>query len=162
MDSRQICTVLSCNENTAKYFSGVHSVDHLKHIHKKPKLLICNTDPSDRPGQHWVLFNFHCDTVEFFDSLGNHPKYYGDEFVKFMSRFANKCIYNARRIQPRGTSYCGHYCILYAWWRCKQLDMYNTLLHLLQVNNIELKVMYMLKKCRTVRSVTVVQKCNFY
>jgi len=32
-------------------FDGVFSVDLLP---SKPRLLVCNTDPSHRPGEHWV------------------------------------------------------------------------------------------------------------
>ena len=33
-------------------FDGVFSVDTLP---RTPRLLVCNTDPSDRPGRHWVV-----------------------------------------------------------------------------------------------------------
>ena len=32
-------------------FDGVFSIDNLP---DNPHLLVCNTDPSDRPGQHWI------------------------------------------------------------------------------------------------------------
>ena len=50
-------------------------------LKSKPKLIICNTDPSTKPGKHWVYFFFHNDTVDFFDSLGNDMNYYWDELL---------------------------------------------------------------------------------
>jgi len=32
-------------------FDGVFSIDHLP---DNPRLLVCNTDPSDKPGRHWI------------------------------------------------------------------------------------------------------------
>ena len=32
-------------------FDGVFSIDTLP---DRPRLLVCNTDPSDKPGRHWV------------------------------------------------------------------------------------------------------------
>ena len=32
-------------------FDGVFSADTLS---EKPRLLVCNTDASDKPGQHWI------------------------------------------------------------------------------------------------------------
>ena len=35
----------------AKRFDGVFSSDRLP---TKPRLLVCNTDPSDESGEHWI------------------------------------------------------------------------------------------------------------
>ena len=37
--------------NCSEDFQGVYSVDTLP---DKPKLLVCNTDPSTKPGKHWI------------------------------------------------------------------------------------------------------------
>ena len=73
----------------------------LHKIKNKPKLIICNTDPSTKPGKHWVLFFFHNDTVDFFDSLGNDMEYYGDEFIIFAKTFSSK--YQISLIQTQHT-----------------------------------------------------------
>jgi hypothetical protein len=52
-------------------FQGVFSRDTLP---SKPRLLICNTDPSDKPGQHWIAIYVDKNLRgEFFDSFGRHP-----------------------------------------------------------------------------------------
>ena len=68
MNTKQIWQALTCNTKTEPYFDGVFPINELKNIKDKPELIICNTDPSNKPGQHWVLFFFHNDTVDFFDS----------------------------------------------------------------------------------------------
>ena len=95
-------------------------------IKNKPKLIICNTDPSTKPGKHWVLFFFHNDTVDFFDSLGNDMNYYGDEFIDFAKRFSSKYQISLIQTQPQNTSICGQYCLYFAHKICNGEKMENT------------------------------------
>ena len=49
-------------------FDGVFSVDNLP---ESPHLLVCNTDPSDRPGRHWIaIYVDNEGRGDFFDSFG--------------------------------------------------------------------------------------------
>ena len=57
MNTKQLYNALTLNAYTNKYFDGIDSIDTLKNINEKPELIICNTDPSDKPGKHWVLFS---------------------------------------------------------------------------------------------------------
>ena len=41
----------------SKYFDGIYSSDTLNEIKEKPDLIICNTDPSNKPGEHWVALD---------------------------------------------------------------------------------------------------------
>ena len=88
------------------------SIDTLKDIKEKPTLIVCNTDPSDKAGEHWILFFFYDDTVDFYDSLGHDITYYRSEFIDFIEKFANNFQYTVRRTQPIKTDVCGHYCII--------------------------------------------------
>ena len=36
-------------------------------------LLVCNTDPSNRPGSHWIAIYVEDGRGEFFDSFGRRP-----------------------------------------------------------------------------------------
>ena len=56
MNTKQLWCALTMNHYTNPYFDGIYSIDALKNIKDKPELIICNTDPSDKPGEHWVLF----------------------------------------------------------------------------------------------------------
>ena len=105
MNTKQIWQALTCNTKTEPYFDGVFSIDMLHKIKNKPKLIICNTDPSTKPGKHWVLFFFHNDTVDFFDSLGNDMNYYGDEFLDFAQRFSSKYQISLFKLNPQILQY---------------------------------------------------------
>ena len=124
MNTYQIDHILSNNYMTQKYYDGIYSRDTLTNIKNTPKLIVCNTDPSFKAGQHWILFYFHNETVDYFDSLGHKPDYYGSEFVAFMKRFAEKYNICYTRVQPFNTSLCGHYCIWFAYLRCQNYSMY--------------------------------------
>ena len=87
MNTKQIWQALTSNPVTEPYFDGVFSVDTLKEIKTKPALIICNIDPSNKPGKHWLLFFFHNNTVSYYDSLGNKLEYYGKDFIEFVKRF---------------------------------------------------------------------------
>ena len=51
-------------------FDGVFSVDTLP---DRPRLLVCNTDPSHRPGRQWVAICVNDGRGEYFDSFGRRP-----------------------------------------------------------------------------------------
>ena len=76
MNTKQIWQVLTSNPVTEPYFDGVFSVDTLKEIKNKPEVIICNINPSNKPGKHWLLFFFHKNAVDYYDSLGNNLEYY--------------------------------------------------------------------------------------
>jgi hypothetical protein len=64
MNTGQIELILRRNIDN---FDGVFSRDRLP---DKPRLLVCNTDPSSRPGQHWIAIYVGEDgRGEYFDSL---------------------------------------------------------------------------------------------
>jgi len=64
-----------------KRFDGVFSSDHLP---TKPRLFVCNTDPSDASGKHWIAIYVDDDGHygEYFDSLGRAPS---DTFERYMN-----------------------------------------------------------------------------
>lgn len=124
MNTKQIWQALTCNTKTEPYFDGVFPIDVLHEIKNKPELIICNTDPSNKPGKHWVLFFFHNDnSVDFFDSLGKDMDHYGHQFVDFAKRFSSKFQTSLVRTQPRNTSFCGQYCLYFAHKRCSGHSM---------------------------------------
>ena len=84
MNTKQLWNALTLNPVTNNYFDGIFSIDTLKDIKEKPTLIVCNTDPSDKVGEHWILFFFHDNTVDFYDSLGHDITYYGSEFIYFV------------------------------------------------------------------------------
>ena len=55
LNTKDIWQALTSNNVTEPFFDGVFPLDGLKSIKHKPEP-ICNTDPSDKPGRHWLLF----------------------------------------------------------------------------------------------------------
>ena len=123
MNTKQLWTALTLNEVTNNYFDGVFSIDTLADIKEKPQLIISNTQGSHFPGEHWVLFFFENNCVDFFDSLGRDISYYGPEFIAFIKNFTNNFKQCLGRTQPIKSSLCGHYCLYYAYAKCTGYSM---------------------------------------
>lgn len=119
LNSLQLWEALKQNEVTRDYFDGVFPLDHLRHIQSEPRLVIVNTDPEKKPGKHWLLFFFNRDaTVDFFDSLGKSPYQYPAPIANFLKEWAKEVKFLAHRVQPKGSTLCGHYCLYYAYSKC--------------------------------------------
>ncbi len=88
-------------------FQGVYAVDQLPKD-PKPGLYIANTDPSDKDGEHWVLF-YICKegTIEFFDSFGRKP----------LERWPGEWKYSTRMVQSPTSNACGYHVLCYAYFR---------------------------------------------
>ena len=72
-------TVLTYNPITNFYFDGIFSLDTLAFV-KEPELIICNTDPSNKAGEHFFVRG---KSVDCYDSLGRDINYYGSLFLDF-------------------------------------------------------------------------------
>jgi len=96
-------------------FNGVFSIDTL---HNGPRLLVCNTDPSDNPGRHWVAIyaDDDGDRGEFFASFGRRIN---DVFERCLNRHCSSWIFNDRQLQSVTGKCCGHYCIYYCMLRSR-------------------------------------------
>lgn len=108
MNTKEINNALRYLRN----FGGVLAADQLPMIQVKGKFYIINTDPSTKPGKHWIAV-YMDETPEFFDSLGQAPSTYKKEFEYFLINHGPEYIYNTQRIQNYGTDKCGEYCIYY-------------------------------------------------
>ena len=161
MDSKQLFQALVNNPQTKEYFDGVFSKDNLEDIVVKPTLIICNTDPSSKPGKHWILFYFENDVVDFFDSLGKHLSEYGKPFVKFVKRFSKQMNECKIRTQPKGTDVCGAYCLFYALCRVKHYPMGKIVHSLYQMNCVDVvkTVEDNFKFCKSVKC-SLLQSCS--
>ena len=78
---------------------------------------IVNTDPSHKPGTHWVAFFIDktkkkMSHLEFFDSYGLPPNTYSFKFPSPIQIISNQCT-----LQSHDSTVCGHYCILYLYLR---------------------------------------------
>ena len=56
MNTKQLWNALINNKVTEPFFDGIFPRDMLTIIENKLQLIICNTDPSFKKGEHWILF----------------------------------------------------------------------------------------------------------
>ncbi len=118
MNTRDIDRFVRSDETCRVIFQGVFSVDTLP---EKPRLLICNTDPSDKPGKHWIaIFVDSTRHGEYFDSFGRKPP---GIFERYMNKHCIDWLFNIRQLQSIASSYCGFYCCFYCMLRCRGFDL---------------------------------------
>ena len=118
MNTREIDRFIRSDDACRGVFQGVFSIDTLP---EKPHLLVCNTDPSHRPGKHWIaLFVDSTGRGEFFDSFGQQPS---SVFEDYMNKHCTGWIFNTKQLQSIVSSYCGFYCCFYCMLRCRGFDL---------------------------------------
>ena len=102
-------------------FMGVFPSDQLPKFISRPTLLVCNTDASFLPGQHWIAIAIDNDgRGEFFDSLGREP---GEPFYSFLNKHCRFWTFNDRQLQSIISSYCGQYCCFFCVRRSRGMNM---------------------------------------
>jgi len=121
MHTRRIHMIL--NSKCKHRFLGVFAKDRLpaKLPAKRPLILVCNTDPHYKCGEHWiVIFIGRADTAEYFDSYGEEPL---PIFRRYLDKFSSRWIHNEKRLQSVMSRLCGHYCIFYSLFKCLDYSM---------------------------------------
>jgi hypothetical protein len=107
MDSIQIARLLQSKPQ----FLGVFPANLLPSpILFEPYCFIANTDPSGKPGNHWVAFYVEGNVCDYFDSMGLPPTH-NIYFLNFLQNFP-KYRWNNSRIQGSATT-CGQYTVLF-------------------------------------------------
>ena len=123
--------------NNLDCYLGTFARDDIPNIliKKRPLGLIINTDPSNKPGTHWVaLFINQNNCAEYFDSFGERP--ICCEIQNFLKINKIKCLkYNKYKIQSIFSSNCGAFCILYLKTRCNKFS-FNEFIKLFTANKI--------------------------
>jgi len=117
MNSNQIERILRTRCRNS--FLGVFACDRLpsRLPPKRPLLLVCNTDPHDLPGRHWIVIFIGDDSVgELFDSL-NDSAALPQIIVTYLNRSCRSWIRNSRQLQSAATRFCGQYCVFYCLFR---------------------------------------------
>jgi len=115
MNTAEIDHVLK--RTCAEDFDGVFSADNLP---EKPRLLVVNTDPANRPRRHWVCMSVKDGYGEYFDSFGLPPT---ADFEHYLNRHCSSWTFNDRQLQSVVSRFCGHYCIYYCMLRSRRIDM---------------------------------------
>ncbi len=106
-------------------YVGVYAADEIQPIlngdnaNASSFCFVANTHSSNEPGEHWVAFYvISNDTLEFFDSYGQHPLVYFPHlhFIS-SSNYPFTLHYNNQKLQKSNSSVCGHYCLYYLYLR---------------------------------------------
>ncbi len=91
-----------------------------------PCCIIVNTDPHNKPGQHWILIHLPREGVcELFDSYGRDPKGRVAALVKSYPIL----LTNRKQVQGLLTSVCGAHCLYVAHHRVRGESMDQILDH---------------------------------
>ena len=130
MNSTQLAIILTKYKYTRAVFQGVYPSDKLPtSVSSIPALFIANVDISEKPGSHWVAFYFTKERDgEFFDSYGLPPSNYTGTFSSFLNNNSNSWSFNSVTLQSINSKVCGHYCLYYALFRCRNIGM-STIVH---------------------------------
>ena len=130
MNTIQLAVILWNDKYTRGVFQGVYPSDKLlTRVSSFPALFIANVDTSDKPGLHWIAFYFTKDREgEFFDSYGLTPSNYTGTFTPFLNNNSNSWTSNSVTLQSINSKVCGHYCLYYALFRCRNNSM-STIVH---------------------------------
>ena len=96
-------------------FDGVFSCDRLP---TRPTLFVCNTDPSYKPGKHWIADDGRYG--EFFDSLGRRPDRL---FERYMNENCRVWTFNPTQLQSVASGICGQYCACFCIIRSRGVDL---------------------------------------
>ena len=125
MNSTQLTHILRKDKYSRAVFQGVYPSDKLPtSVSSFPALFIANVDTTDKPGSHWVAFYFTKDQKgEFFDSYGLPPSNYTGTFSLFLNNYSNGWKFNSKTLQSIDLKVCGHYCLYYALFRCRNICM---------------------------------------
>lgn len=103
MNTQQLDAILSGDRHAGPLYLGTYSWDLVPSMSRESACVV-NTDCSERPGAHWVLYVHRAGVTTFFDSFGQHPRAYPglpatvDEF-------------NTRQVQNMDSGVCGQWCV---------------------------------------------------
>ncbi len=110
--------ILSRDRRTAPCFKGVYAKDELPDASSTSSLYVCNTDPSTRQGEHWVVIYIGPKRQgEYFDSFGRLREV-DREFVEFLDDNCSSWTRNVKTVQHMFSDACGYHCVFYSVYRC--------------------------------------------
>lgn len=120
MDTVELTHILTEDNFTKPNFIGVFAADHVPtNAFKSPMCFIANTDPSWKPGGHWLaIFVDYDGSIEFFDSYGQDPIKYHHRIYAFLNQYENY-KFNQKQLQSSLSSTCGQFCLYFLLWRCR-------------------------------------------
>ena len=97
-------------------FLGVYSRNTMpRHLPTGRSIIVVNTDPSYKPGTHWIAMRFDNAFGEYFDSFGRYPE---KTFETYMNEHCRAWTFNDKQIQSVASKFCGCYIVFVAaYWK---------------------------------------------
>ena len=128
MNANELRKVLAINWRVRREFRGVYPSDRLPKfiVNGQAHAFIINTDPHNKPGEHWVaLYITSFGKCIYFDSFGIPP--FIPAIQNFISRNSLNMTYNRLVLQPFSSLKCGLYCIYFIYKMCYGYGLYELL-----------------------------------
>ena len=128
MNTGQLEEKLLLDPYTSEQFHGVYASNELPTVLKnRPSLLIVNTDPNYLPGKHWVVVYLDMQrsdewpNAEYFDPLGSMTQWKVHRFL--LDNSPTGYLRNSMPVQGGSSQFCGHFCLYYSYFRCRNFSM---------------------------------------
>lgn len=86
-------------------FLGVFAWDNIPTKIHVPSSCVFNTDPSNKPGKHWIAVIVLSNRIEYFDATGRSPI-----ITDIFRKMDKPVLYNNHRIQSPHSIACGYFC----------------------------------------------------
>ena len=133
MNTREIDHALRTHGSTKAVFKGVFSADSLPSAQTRqgmvgPAAWVCNTDPSNQPGSHWIAF--YQDTpsqLEIFDSFGRPITSYHSNIQDFCD--GALLVQQSQVVQSSLSTTCGQFVMFFLLRRASG-ESYSQIIHL--------------------------------
>ena len=121
MDNLTLAEKLSKSSVTNKHFGGVFASDKIPMPPGVPVSFVVNTDPADKPGQHWLgLYVKSPSHIYYFDSYSFPPN---ENLRQYLTNFS-KVIQNRTTFQSLESSVCGYYVMYFIYMASLGYSMY--------------------------------------
>lgn len=139
MDTQDITTAVMGDRLARRFYCGTFSLDRFKQEFSSGKngLYIFNTDPSWKPGQHWLSVYRDSHVCEFFDSYGFSVSYYSLD--EFFSSLNVSIVSPHKRLQGELSTVCGDYAVLYCLLRYRGWNVSDFVNRFLSVDDAHLR-----------------------
>lgn len=116
LKTHEIWQIMTQDQFAREVFAGVFPIDRIPSHFSFPAAIIINTDPHDKPGQHWISIYFESSSkATFFDSFGQPPEFYGVRF--------DRLKWSSKRLQSSNSVICGLYCCLFVMFMARNLTL---------------------------------------
>ena len=136
ISNHEIDAYVSKDPFISRIYGGTLAINELPSLKQPhPRIFIVNTDPSYKPGTHWLAVYVH-ERSEHFDSAGQEPVLPRlDSFLLKQSPHKGY-IYNSNRIQSTTSFTCGLFCLMYAYYRSRGVS-YSSFLSMFTYSDLE-------------------------